>query len=145
MGLQNPESKMSKSSTASTKDYILLLDDLNVVKNKIKSAVTDSEGIVKFDKVNKPGISNLLTIYSAITNLTIKELEEKYKDSNYGTFKNDLATIVANLLEPIQTKFKEIRNSKELDDALDKGRDNARIIASRKIAKVYNKIGLGRK
>lgn len=145
MGLQTPESKMSKSASAAPKDYILLLDDLKVIKNKIKSAVTDSEGIVKYDKENKPGISNLLTIYSSLTNITIKELEEKYKDSNYGTFKSDLADVVVNTLEPIQNRYNEIINSEELNNALDQGRDRAISVARKKINKVYNKIGLGRK
>lgn len=145
MGLQTPLSKMSKSDTASQKDYILLLDDLNVIKNKIKSAVTDSDNKVKFDKENKPGVSNLLTIYSALTNISIKDLEVKYNDSNYGTFKNDLAEVVYNEIKPIQDKYFEIINSKELDQILDNGRDKARLIASRKIRKVYSKIGLGRK
>jgi len=145
MGLQNPEQKMSKSADKSAKDYILLIDDLKVVANKIKSAVTDSDNLVKFDKENKPGISNLLTIFSALTNISIKDLEEKYKDSNYGTFKSDLANVVVDELSPIQNKYNEIINSKELDDILDKGRDRAKLIAKRKIDKVYHKVGLGRK
>ncbi|HHW79407.1 MAG TPA: tryptophan--tRNA ligase [Acholeplasmataceae bacterium] len=145
MGLQNPLAKMSKSETNSTKDYILLLDDLNVVKNKIKSAVTDSDTKVYFDSTNKPGISNLLTIYSALTNISIKDLELKYENSTYGSFKSDLADVVANTLKPIQDKYNEIINSKELDLILDQGRDNAKRIANRKIKKVYDKIGLGRK
>ena len=145
MGLQNPEQKMSKSADKSAKDYILLIDDLKVVANKIKSAVTDSDNLVKFDKENKPGISNLLTIYSALTNISIKDLEEKYKSSNYGTFKSDLANVVVDELSPIQNKYNEIINSKELDDILDKGRDHAKLIAKRKIDKVYHKVGLGRK
>lgn len=145
MGLQNPEYKMSKSASNSPKDYILLLDEPNVIKNKIKSAVTDSDNKIFFDKTNKPGISNLLTIYSALTNLSIKELEDKYNDSNYGTFKNDLANVVSDHIEEIQKKYKEIINSKELDNYLNEGRDKATLIASRKINKVYHKIGLGRK
>lgn len=145
MGLQNPEAKMSKSSGKSVKDYILLIDDLNQIKNKIKSAVTDSDGLVKFDKVNKPGISNLLTIYSSLTNKSINELEIKYKDSSYGNFKNDLAEVVVNFLSPIQDKYHEIINSDKLDKILNDGRDKAKIIASRKIKNVYHKVGLGRK
>ena len=145
MGLQTPTSKMSKSDTASVKDYILLLDDLNQIKNKIKSAITDSDNEVRFDKENKPGISNLLTIYSALTNISIKDLESKYDGSNYGTFKNDLAEVVYNEIKPIQEKYNEIIKSKELDTILDEGRDNAKRIARRKLSKVYDRIGLGRK
>ena len=145
MGLQNPNSKMSKSATSNQKDYILILDDIPVIKNKIKSAVTDSDNKIYFDKENKPGISNLLTIYSALTNIEIKDLELKYANSNYGEFKNDLAEIVTSELEPIQKRYYEIYNSDELHQYLDNGRNNAQKIAQRKIKKVYNKVGLGRK
>lgn len=145
MGLQDPTHKMSKSEDKSAKDYILLLDDLNQIKNKIMSAVTDSDSIIKFDKINKPGISNLLTIYSALTNISIEELELKYKDSNYGTFKADLANVVVSEIKGIQDTYNKIINSTELDLILDKARDYAKNIARRKIDKVYNKIGLGRK
>ncbi|MDY0276654.1 MAG: tryptophan--tRNA ligase [Acholeplasma sp.] len=145
MGLQNPTKKMSKSDTSSSKDYILLLDDLAVIKNKIKSAVTDSDNKIIFDKENKPGISNLLTIYSAITNKTIKEIETSYQNKSYGDFKNDLAIIVSDEIAPIQKRYNEIINSKELDTYLNRGRDQAQLIAKRKIQKVFDKIGLGRK
>lgn len=145
MGLQNPTSKMSKSNSSAPKDYILLLDEIPVIKNKIKSAVTDSDTKIVFDKENKPGISNLLTIYSAITDQPINALEKQYANKSYGEFKQDLADVVANELEPIQKRFKEIINSKELDDYLNDGREYAKKIASRKLAKVYNKVGLGRK
>lgn len=145
MGLQYPNKKMSKSDDITDKDYILLIDDLARVKNKIKSAVTDNDNKIKFDKENKPGISNLLTIYSALTNISIKELEKKYENSNYGTFKNDLANVLVDELKPIQEKYHKILKSKELDDILNKGRDRAKMIAQRKIQKVYHKVGLGRK
>lgn len=142
--LTEPTKKMDKSSD-NPKSYILLLDDLNRIKNKIKSAVTDSDGKIKFDVENKPGISNLLTIYASLTNQSIKAVESQYKDSNYQTFKEDLATIVVDTIRPIQEKYKEIINSKALDEALDKGRDEASYIARRKLSKVYRKLGLERK
>lgn len=145
MGLQHPNRKMSKSDEASTKDYILMLDPLNTIKKKIRSAVTDSDNKVLYDVENKPGISNLLTIYSALTNISIKDLETKYANKSYGDFKGELAEIVANELEPIQKRYNEIINSNELDEILDKGRDRANLVANRKIKKVYNKVGLGRK
>ncbi|MBQ9124071.1 MAG: tryptophan--tRNA ligase [Acholeplasmatales bacterium] len=144
MSLIDPTKKMSKSDP-NPKAYISLLDDINVVKKKIKSAVTDSDGFVKYDVENKPGISNLLTIMSCVTNTSIKELEEKYKDSNYATFKEDVANAVALELTPIQAKYNEIINSKMIDEVLDAGRDYANYLANKKIAKIYNKIGLGRK
>lgn len=145
MGLQNPTKKMSKSETASEKDYILLLDNPNTIKKKIKSAVTDSEATIKYDQENKPGISNLLTIYSSLTNIKISDLELKYTNSSYGDFKNDLANIVSDHLAVIQNKYYEIINSNLLDAILDEGRERAITVANRKIKKVYNKIGLGRK
>ena len=144
MSLTDPSKKMSKSDP-NPKAYIALLDDINVAKKKIKSAVTDSDGKIKYDEENKPGISNLLTIYSCISNLSIEELEEKYKDSNYATFKEDLSNVVAELLTSIQSKYNTLLKSKELDEILDHGRDYANYLANKKISKIYNKVGLGRK
>ena len=144
MSLVEPEKKMSKSDP-NPKGYISLLDDLAVIKKKIKSAVTDSDGTIKYDVDNKPGISNLLTILSCCTNTPIKDLEEKYKDSNYATFKEDVANAVVAELEPIQAKYNELINSDEIDRVLDEGRDYASYLAKKKLDKVYNKVGLGRK
>lgn len=144
MDLQDPTKKMSKSEE-NDKCFILLLDDLNRVKKKIMSAVTDSDNEIRYDKENKPGISNLLTIYSTLTDLPIKDIEEKYQGKGYGDFKKDLAEIVANFLKPIQDRFKEIRNSIELDDILDKGAERAKRLAYKKVKKVEHKVGLGRK
>jgi tryptophanyl-tRNA synthetase len=144
MSLTEPTKKMSKSDP-NPKSYIALLDDINVAKKKIKSAITDLDMKVKYDEVNKPGISNLLTILSCLTNTSIADLEEKYKDSNYATFKEDVANAVEAELRPIQEKYNEIINSKYLDEVLDEGRDYANYLANKKIIKVYNKVGLGRK
>ena len=144
MSLTEPTKKMSKSDP-NPKAYISLLDDLNIVRKKIKSAVTDSDGVIKYDKENKPGISNLLTILSCITGESISSLEEKYKDSNYATFKEDVANAVVGELEPIQKKYNELINSSLVDEVLNEGRDYANYLANKKIQKVYNKVGLGRK
>ena len=144
MSLNDPTKKMSKSDP-NPKAYVSLLDDINIIKKKIKSAVTDSDTHIIFDEENKPGISNLITIYSCITGLSIKDVEEKYKDSTYAIFKEDVANAVVGEIEPIQTKYNQILNSKELDEILDQGRDYAYMLAQRKIAKVYQKVGLGRK
>ena len=144
MSLVEPEKKMSKSDE-NPKSYISLLDDLPVIIKKIKSAVTDSDATIRYDVENKPGISNLLTIYSCISGLSIPELEAKYANSNYAEFKNDLANVVAKEIEPIQKRYNELINSKELDDILDNGRDYANYLANRKLSKVNNKVGLGRK
>ena len=124
---------MSKSDEANPKGYILLLDDINQIKNKIKSAVTDSDTKIIYDVNHKPGISNLMTIYSALTNLTFKEIETKYQNVSYQIFKADLAEIVADEIRPIQEKYYNLINDQSLDDILDEGRDYARKIASKKI------------
>lgn len=144
MSLQDPTKKMSKSDDNS-KNYILLTDDLKVVRKKIKSAVTDSETTIGYDPVNRQGISNLLEIYACMTGETIEALVAKYEGKGYGDFKSDLADVVVAELEPIQKRKAEILNSGELDDILDQGRDYATMLAGRKQVKVHHKMGLGRK
>lgn len=143
MSLTDPTKKMSKSDP-NPKSYILLLDDINVAKKKIKSAVTDSETKIYYDVEKKPGISNLLTIYSALTDRTIDNIVEQYKDKSYAELKNDLAEVVGDFLTKIQEKYNYYIQSSILENALNNGRDIAYHLASRKIQKVYRKIGLGR-
>lgn len=143
MSLTDPTKKMSKSDE-NPKSYINLLDDLGLIRNKIKSAVTDSDGKIKFEPKKKPGISNLLTIFSSLTEVPIPDIEEEYKDSNYQTFKADLAEIVVDSIRPIQQEYFKIINDTKLDDILTAGAERARLIAQRKMLKVYKKIGLGR-
>ncbi len=112
---------MSKSDP-NQKAFITLLDEPKQLEKKIKSAVTDSEGIVKYDKENKPGVSNLLTIYSILGSTSIEELEAKYEGKGYGEFKSDLAEVVIGALTPIQERYRELIESDELDRILDKGR-----------------------
>lgn len=144
MSLVEPTKKMSKSDP-NPKSAVYLLDDINAAKNKIKGAITDSEASIYFDEKAKPGISNLLTIYSCLSNESIEDIVLKYKGKNYAPFKEDLANLVAQKLTTIQTRYNELLKSKELDMILDDGRDYATNIAYKKINKVYNKIGLGRK
>ncbi|MGA9233013.1 MAG: tryptophan--tRNA ligase [Exiguobacterium oxidotolerans] len=144
MSLTTPEKKMSKTDT-NPKGYITMLDEPASIRKKIKSAVTDSEGIVKFDRENKPGVSNLLEIYSLLANISIAELEAKYEGSNYGVFKADVAEAIIAELEPIQKRYYELIDSEELDIILDQGREKADLVASRKLAKVEKAMGLQRK
>lgn len=144
MSLVDPTKKMSKSDS-NPKGYIALLDDINIIKKKIMSATTDSDTKIKYDVENKPGISNLITILSCITNKSIKEIEEIYKDSNYAAFKADVADAVVSEILPIQEKYNEILNSNLINEVLDEGKNYANYLANKKINKVYNKIGLGRK
>lgn len=143
MSLADPSKKMSKSDS-NPKGYISLLDDINVAKKKIKSAVTDSDNKIKFDKDNKPGLSNLITIYSALTNKELSDIENIYQDSTYQKFKEDLANIIGDFLTNIQDKYNYYISSDNMDLILNSGRDLAYHYASRKIQKVYSKIGLGR-
>lgn len=144
MSLNDPLKKMSKSDP-NQKAYITLLDEPKLLEKKIKSAVTDSEGIVKFDKENKPGVSNLLTIYSILGNTTIEELEAKYEGKGYGEFKGDLAEVVVNALKPIQDRYYELIESEELDRILDEGAERANRTANKMLKKMENAMGLGRK
>ncbi|THE11999.1 tryptophan--tRNA ligase [Bacillus timonensis] len=144
MSLQDPTKKMSKSDP-NPKSYIALLDDPKQIEKKIKSAVTDSEGIVKFDKENKPGISNLLTIYSNFSNKSIEEIETFYEGKGYGDFKADLAEVVLNEIRPIQERYYDFLNSPKLDEILDAGAEKANKVASKTVKKMENAMGLGRK
>lgn len=144
MSLNEPTKKMSKSDD-NQKSFITLLDDPNQAAKKIRSAVTDSDTEIKYDKENKPGISNLLTIYSSLTNKNIDELIVEYKDSSYGDFKKDLGEVVKEFLVGFQEKFNYYLESDELDDILDAGRDKAARKADKMIEKMERAMGLGRK
>ena len=141
MDLQNPTKKMSKSDEIG-KGTIYILDDIQVSKKKIKSAVTDSDGHIDYDPQHKPDISNLLEIYSILANRSIADLEKQYDGKGYGEFKNDLAEVLGEELEKIQTRYHEIMSGSYLDDVLEKGAQKARIIARKKLAKVERKIGI---
>lgn len=142
MNLQNPTEKMSKSSPINDKGTIFILDDINNSKKKIMSAVTDSENKIYFDEEKKPGISNLISIYASITNKSIKDIEDKYKDSNYGTFKKDLADLLEKFIIPIQEKYKKYRYSEELIKILHNGAIEAEKVASKKLLEVREKMGI---
>lgn len=141
MDLQNPTKKMSKSSD-NPKGCIYILDDINVSKKKIMSAVTDTDGKIIYDPENKPGISNLLEIYTTLTNIPITELEQKYQNSGYGEFKKDLANVLGESLEHIQHQYKEIIKGDYITQVLDQGAQKASHLAKKKLAKVERKLGI---
>ncbi len=143
MDLQNPTKKMSKS-TQNQKGIIYLLDTEEVIRKKIASATTDSDNFVKYDAENKPGISNLLTIYAYFKKTTVEEVEEHFKDSNYKDFKGEVAKAVIEGLAPIKEKYKKLINSEKLDKILDEGREKVNALAEAKIKEVYHKVGLFR-
>ena len=144
MSLQEPTKKMSKSDD-NPRNFILMTDEPNVIRKKIKSAVTDSDGIIAFDRENKPGLSNLLEIYSVITGESIDSIVARYEGCGYGQFKSDLAEVVVAELEPIQNRMKELLNSPIIDEELDRGAEQANKLAFKKVKKVEHKMGLGRK
>ncbi len=143
MDLQEPTRKMSKSSE-NTKGVIFLLDDEVTIRKKIMSAVTDSDNFVSYDPINKPGISNLLTIYASLKNISIHDASNYFKDYNYGSLKKEVADIVVQKLLAIQSKYHEIMDSGMINDILDRGRDRAIEIAKAKYEDVLKKMGLGR-
>ncbi len=138
--LSDPSKKMSKSE--SDKGTIYLLDDLNVSKKKIMSAVTDMVNKVQYDPINQPGISNLLTIMSSLSNESVDEIAKKFIDGGYGNFKKAVADVVINELSNLQKKVIEIKNSNIIDSVLENGAKKASYIAHKKLSKVYRKIGI---
>lgn len=143
MDLVDPTKKMSKSDE-SYKGVILLLDDEKTVRKKIMSATTDSEGRVYYDTVNKPGISNLLTIYASLKNITVEAAEKYFKDYSYKDLKIAVADLVVSVLSDIQKKYNQLINSSEIDKILDCGKEVTTKIARAKVSEVYRKVGLGR-
>ncbi len=140
MSLSDPTKKMSKSE--SDKGTIYLLDDIEISKKKIMKAITDSENKVYYDVEKKPGVSNLMMIYSKLSGLSLKDIEEKYKDiDNYGIFKKDLANILEVELKDLQEKY-NLAKALELDACLEETEKFVNEIANKKIQEVYKKVGL---
>ena len=139
MSLSDPTVKMSKSDP---KGDIFLKDDLAVIRKKIMSAVTDSGSEVKYDKENKPGISNLLTIYAALKEISIEEAEAQFKDSRYGDFKKAVADVVCEELGVFQARYKEILDSKAYEKVLQEGALKASKVANETLKRVQKAVGL---
>lgn len=142
MALDDPTKKMSKSAE-NIHSRISLLDEPSKIKKSIMKATTDSDGVVKFDVENKPGISNLLNIYSVLSGISIEELERKYEGKGYGDFKKDLAEVTVNALAPIRQRYEEIRYSRELTEILKDGAEKADAIAKETMKRVKKNFGLG--
>lgn len=141
--LQDPSKKMSKS-TDNPKASVFMTDDEKSIRKKFASAVTDSDGKICFDEENKPGVSNLLTLYSVFTGLKIDEVVAKFQGSGYGDLKNEVANVVIDTMKPIQDKYKYYLESTEIDEALDEGREFTNKIAKEKYEIIRNVVGLGR-
>ena len=143
MDLQDPTKKMSKSAE-NKKGVIMLLDDEKTIRKKIMSATTDSENKIAFNPETQAGISNLITIYSVLTDVSIEDVVKKYEGAGYGTFKKDVADVVVNHLLPIQEKYNKFINSDKLNEILDNGKNLTTKIAKEKFEKLKNIMGLGR-
>ena len=142
MGLQNPLSKMSKSTT-NLNDAIFLTDEPDEIRKKLKKAVTDSENCVRYDVKNKPGVSNLMTIYSLMKEKSFDEIEEEFKNKGYGDFKMAVAEAIIDKLEPVQKKYNELMsNPEELKVIYEKGDKKAKEKTEKLLKEVYRKIGL---
>jgi tryptophanyl-tRNA synthetase len=142
MGLDDPTSKMSKSAE-NDMSRISLLDDPGKIKKAIMKATTDSDGVIAFDPENKPGISNLLNIYSALTEESITSIVNRFDGEGYGTFKKALVEVVTDSIAPIRERFDKIRESDELIDILKDGAGRARAIAEPVLDRVKKSFGLG--
>ncbi|MFC5249674.1 tryptophan--tRNA ligase [Streptomyces nigrescens] len=139
--LQDPSAKMSKSA-ASPKGLINLLDEPKVSAKKVKSAVTDTDTVIRYDAENKPGVSNLLTIYSTLTGTSIPELEQKYEGKMYGALKTDLAEVMVDFVTPFRDRTQEYLDDPEtLDAILAKGAEKARAVAAETLATTYDRLG----
>ncbi len=144
MGLDDPAVKMSKSA-ASEYNYISLSDTPDIIRRKIKKAVTDSGTTIEYDEVKRPAIANLVSIYCAMANMTVEAVVEKFAGKGFGDFKKDLAEAVVESLAPIQMRIHEWMSDMDLlIKILATGAEKARALATPKMAEVRRRIGLGR-
>lgn len=142
MALDDPTAKMSKSAE-NIHSRISLLDPESKIKKSIMRATTDSDGEIRFDIENKPGVSNLLNIYSAFSGESVEDIVAKFKGCGYGDFKKELVSITQQALAPIKKNYDEIRESQELLDVLKDGAERAGAIAERTMKRVKKNFGLG--
>lgn len=141
MGLQNPDKKMSKSDNDNENNIIYLLDDLKVIENKIKRSVTDSGSDIIYND-DKKGISNLLSIYSTITNNSIEKSEKYFEGFGYGAFKQAVADVVVEEFRPLQQRFNELlKNEDYINEAMKNGANRANDIAFKTLKEVKKKVG----
>ncbi|MCX4674772.1 tryptophan--tRNA ligase [Streptomyces sp. NBC_01433] len=139
---QDPSVKMSKSAST-PKGLINLLDDPKITAKKVKSAVTDTDTVIRFDPENKPGVSNLLSVYSTLTGTGIADLEQKYEGKGYGALKTDLAEVMVEFVTPFRSRTQEYLDDPEtLDSLLAKGAEKARTVAAETLAQTYDRMGL---
>lgn len=142
MSLQEPEKKMSKSDE-NENAYVSILDPLDVILRKFKRAVTDSEREIRYDEENKPGVSNLISIYSSTTGKTIEEIEKQFAGLSYGDLKEAVGLSVADVLKPVQQRYNEYSSNKDfLNTVLKESAEKAFYLSRKTVSKVYKKVGL---
>lgn len=142
MSLQEPTKKMSKSDE-NEKNFIAIIDEPKKIEKKIKSATTDSDTVVKYDPENKVGLSNLMNIYSALTDKSFEEIEKIYEGKLYGHLKVDLAQIVVDKLSPVREKYLDLMKNKDyLDQLMNEGATKAEVRAEKTLKNVYEATGL---
>lgn len=142
MHLQDPNKKMSKSDTLGKKGIIYLEDSPKVARKKIMSAITDTVNAVNYDPELQPGISNLLTIYAALENISPQDAALKFKDLQYGAFKKEVADRVCEELEMLQTKYQEYEKQGVFNEVLTQGKEKAKIVPKEKLNTVQQIVGM---
>lgn len=139
--LQDPSTKMSKSAST-PKGLINLLDEPRTTAKKVKSAVTDTDTVIRYDAEAKPGVSNLLTIYSVLTGRSIAQLEQEYEGKMYGALKTDLADVMVEFVTPFRERTQQyLGDAETLDSILAKGAEKARAVAAETLAQTYDRVG----
>ena len=142
MDLVDPTKKMSKSAE-NPNGSIYMLDEEDVIRKKIMKATTDSDSTIKYDPINKPGISNLMVIYSSFSGMSIKDIESKYVRANYGIFKADVAQVIIDVLKPIQQKYYSILENEDIiNKIIEEGKEKTTKIAKEKYDKLAKIVGL---
>jgi len=140
MSLRHPENKMSKSSD-DVNGTIYFNDSKDSIVKKFKSSVTDSENVIKYDQIKKPGISNLIEIYASVNDIEISDTEKEFQNAQYGEFKIAVAETVVDYLSPIRKRFDEL-TSKDINDIVEKNVNLAKDSAQETITEVEDALGI---
>ena len=141
MSLQDPAKKMSKSDE-NPNASVYLMDDPDTIMRKFKRAVTDSEGVVRYDEEKQPGICNLIDIYCACTGKTKEETEREFSGKGYGDFKTAVGTAVVDRLSPLQAKMADLEKNKDyIDQIIKQNAEKASYVATKTLRKVQKKVG----
>jgi tryptophanyl-tRNA synthetase len=142
MSLQEPDKKMSKSDE-NENAYVFLLDPEDAIMRKFKRAVTDSEREIRYDEVNKPGVSNLISIYSSVNDKSFSDIEKEFEGRSYGDLKETVGQSVVEALRPVQQRYNEFSANKDyLHEILKENAEKANYLSRKTLSKVQKKVGL---